>query len=258
MLPGALCGPETVPFYTSGMAKVIRRPGRFLQDKRRLYLAEGLAWLVLGAALALATNSLLGLTPMALAPWSIARYTRYAKGEAGERLVSQALETLDDTYYIVHDAQIPRANIDHVVLGPNGIFVLETKHYSGLIHCQGDRWWRARHFRARAFEIRSPSRQVKRNAALVRERIKVFERTILKDFPRVAWVQAIVVFTNPHAILDLHSPMVPVVSVERLVRGIMATRSPVELPAPALTKIGLALLGMKNEEGPFAAAGPTS
>jgi hypothetical protein len=228
------------------MAKVVRRPGRFLRNKRELYFAEALAWLVLAAILMLATDSLFGLVPLALVPSSIARYARYAKGEAGERLVSRALETLDDTYCIVHDAQIPGGNVDHVVLGPNGIFVLETKHHAGLIRCQGDRWRRARHSSARAFEIRSPSLQVKRNAALVRERIQVFEQSLLRGYPRVAWVQAMVVFTNPDAALELRYATVPVVHVDELVGAIMAMRSAVTLPAPALTKIGLALLGMRD------------
>jgi len=63
---------------------------------------------------------------------------------------------------------------------------------------------------------------------------------------RVAWVRGIVVFTNPDLTLDLHSPTVPVIRVQDLPRAILDTRSPVPIPAPALTKIGLALLGMKN------------
>jgi len=178
--------------------------------------------------------------------WPIQRFGRYAKGEAGERIVSQALEALGDAYYIVHDAEIPGANIDHVVLGPNGIFVLETKHHSGVIRCQGDRWWQTRDPRTPGLQIRSPSVQVKRNATLVRERIKVFEQSILKDYPRIGWVHGVVVFANPRAVLDLRSPTVPVVYIRELVGGILATQAPVSLPAPALTKIGLALLGMKG------------
>lgn len=32
-----------------------------------------------------------------------------------------------DDYYVFHDLEFPGFNIDHVVLGPNGIFLVETK-----------------------------------------------------------------------------------------------------------------------------------
>jgi len=74
----------------------------------------------------------------------------------------------------------------------------------------------------------------------------MFEQTILKDYPKVAWVHGIVVFTNADLTLELHSPSVPVVRLQDLPRTILDARSPVPIPAPALTKIGLALLGMKE------------
>jgi hypothetical protein len=74
----------------------------------------------------------------------------------------------------------------------------------------------------------------------------VFEQSLLKGYPRVAWVQAMVVFTNPDAVLQLRYATVPVVHVEELVGAIMTMRSGTTLPAPALTKIGLALLGMRD------------
>ena len=30
-------------------------------------------------------------------------------------------------------------NIDHIILGSNGIFVIESKNYDGKIICNGDR-----------------------------------------------------------------------------------------------------------------------
>ena len=55
-------------------------------------------------------------------------------------------------------------DIDHVVLGPNGIFVLETKNWIGPITCNGDLWQRSgkQNFKG------SPSRQVKRNASTIK------------------------------------------------------------------------------------------
>jgi hypothetical protein len=60
-------------------------------------------------------------------------------GKYGEDAVSSALSRLDaDVYHVMNDIMIPDGNggttqIDHVVFSPYGIFVIETKNYSGWI-----------------------------------------------------------------------------------------------------------------------------
>jgi Nuclease-related domain len=34
-----------------------------------------------------------------------------------------------------------RGNVDHLVIGPNGLFVIESKTYSGYVKCFGDTWY---------------------------------------------------------------------------------------------------------------------
>jgi hypothetical protein len=43
--------------------------------------------------------------------------------------VTQILSALDDNYVLINDAMFSDGygNIDHIVLAPNGIFVIETK-----------------------------------------------------------------------------------------------------------------------------------
>jgi hypothetical protein len=48
------------------------------------------------------------------------------RGAKAEQDVAEALDSLPDDYYIFHDLEFPGFNIDHVVLGPNGIFLVET------------------------------------------------------------------------------------------------------------------------------------
>ena len=58
-------------------------------------------------------------------------YKNAKLGRDGEREVGQALEELRaDGYAIFHDIVGENFNVDHVVVSPNGIFVLETKTYS--------------------------------------------------------------------------------------------------------------------------------
>lgn len=72
----------------------------------------------------------------------IALYRRlsYSPGDEGEYAVFQQLKRLpEDKYYIINDLMFHRRNghttqIDHVVVSPYGIFVIETKNISGHIY----------------------------------------------------------------------------------------------------------------------------
>lgn len=72
------------------------------------------------------------------------------KGAVGEKKVNSTLETLNsERYLIFHDLYIPIANgkktsqVDHVVLSPKGIFVIETKNYKGWITgSEQNQYWR--------------------------------------------------------------------------------------------------------------------
>jgi hypothetical protein len=62
------------------------------------------------------------------------------KGKIGEYKVKSTLEKLISDHYIqFHDLYIPIENgkktsqVDHIVLSPKGIFVIETKNYKGWI-----------------------------------------------------------------------------------------------------------------------------
>jgi hypothetical protein len=59
------------------------------------------------------------------------------KGAAGERSVAHTLSELPDEYRVVNDVQTPAGNLDHVVIGPTGVFVIETKNWRGTIDSDG-------------------------------------------------------------------------------------------------------------------------
>ncbi|MBV1749293.1 MAG: NERD domain-containing protein [Desulfomicrobium sp.] len=59
-------------------------------------------------------------------------------GAKAEQAVAEALQELPDDYHVFHDLEFPGFNIDHVVLGPNGIFLVETKSQKGNITQQND------------------------------------------------------------------------------------------------------------------------
>jgi hypothetical protein len=74
--------------------------------------------------------------PQSTRAWSI--------GAEGEETLARELGALDGIR-LLHDRRIPgsRANIDHIVLAPGGVFVVDAKNYRGLIRVQ-DRgpFWR--------------------------------------------------------------------------------------------------------------------
>ena len=63
---------------------------------------------------------------------------RWEKGADGEEIVGRALDELTASpgWIVLHDQPWPgrqRANLDHVVIGPSGVFVVDAKNWSGAI-----------------------------------------------------------------------------------------------------------------------------
>jgi hypothetical protein len=65
----------------------------------------------------------------------------YERGAAGERLTAQALRDLPaGEWLVLHDLRWPGrrfANIDHIAIGPGGIFVIDSKNWSGDVAVRG-------------------------------------------------------------------------------------------------------------------------
>lgn len=60
-------------------------------------------------------------------------------GAEGERKTGAVLDRLPDGYVVMHDLRMPggRGNIDHVVVGPTGVFNVETKNYKHGVTIEG-------------------------------------------------------------------------------------------------------------------------
>ncbi|HET7736881.1 MAG TPA: nuclease-related domain-containing protein [Nocardioidaceae bacterium] len=64
----------------------------------------------------------------------------YERGAAGETATAEALNALPSEWVVLHDLAWPNrkfANIDHVVIGPGGVFVIDTKNWSGQVKLDG-------------------------------------------------------------------------------------------------------------------------
>lgn len=63
----------------------------------------------------------------------------FLKGAKGEQAVAREVDELPDDFCVIHDLPTPYGNLDHVVIGSTGVFVLETKNWRGVISADGKR-----------------------------------------------------------------------------------------------------------------------
>jgi hypothetical protein len=188
-----------------------------------------------------AAGLLVSLVPLAAFYFYLRKYRIYNAGWVGERQVAKLLSSkLSDDYFLINDLYLHNGggDIDHVVLGPSGVFVLETKNWSGDITCNGDMWQRTG---KRSFKG-SPSLQVKRNAAKIKYIIDSSQAFRSLD----VWVEGIVVFTNNHATLNLNNPTVLILKLPQLPSHITTQRSPNNFSLQQIEAIGKEILRQKS------------
>jgi hypothetical protein len=147
------------------------------------------------------------LVPLAAFLFYQRKYNIYKGGRQGEQNVIDTLSrNLNDDYSLINGVCIGGGgDIDHIVLGPSGVFVLETKNWSGKININGDQW-----SRPGKQAMGSPSLQAKRNTQKVKRLLDPSSAL------RSVWVEGIVVLTNQHASLNINNPTVTVLKLPQL------------------------------------------
>lgn len=61
----------------------------------------------------------------------------FASGADGENSVAAILERFPDEFRVINDLTTPCGNLDHVVVGPTGVFCLDTKNWRGVVSADG-------------------------------------------------------------------------------------------------------------------------
>jgi hypothetical protein len=118
----------------------------------------------------------------------IVPYKYFKSGLNGERKVIDNISSkLGNEHSLFNDVMLKdgkrAGNIDHVIVGPRGIFALETKNIEGNLTIDGDNWGIKQ----------QPSIQAKNNAKRLYRLLKN-ANVLDRDIPLV---HAIVVLTNP-------------------------------------------------------------
>jgi hypothetical protein len=68
----------------------------------------------------------------------------WAKGSEGEqRLAVHLVRTAGDRVVLLHDRKVPRTrgNIDHLAVAPSGVWLIDAKHYKGLVELRDKGRW---------------------------------------------------------------------------------------------------------------------
>ncbi|VVB51347.1 Nuclease-related domain protein [uncultured archaeon] len=185
------------------------------------------------------------LIPMSylLGIYSYGKILAWESGGVGEAQVVAQLLNLSDRFVLISNITIPpnRGDVDHIVVGPNGLFVIEVKNISGVVSCKGDEWSRQKIGRRGTpypLEMGSPSNQVKRNAKVLKDYLLSKKKDVFVGgrSPHI-WVNAIVVFTHPKVVLRLDSPTVNILHPTELPSFIESEGRPL-FSAEEVDKIG--------------------
>jgi Nuclease-related domain len=119
---------------------------RSLAWRASLVAAAGLTVQVLAAQAGLPRAGLVGLLAAALVGWRLRfrpseQARTWQRGAHGERRTARLLDRLTrDGYVVFHDLAVPGspANVDHLVIGPTGLFVIDSKQWTGSVHQGAD------------------------------------------------------------------------------------------------------------------------
>lgn len=140
----------------------------------------------------------------------------YSSGFKGETRATKLLEQLPDSYCVIPGPRIQvdgkESEMDHLILGPNGIFIMESKNHNGYIkgsesdhkltqHKVGRKGGRYQN------KFYNPVKQVNTHVYRLSQ--------LLKSKGYGHWIQGMVLFTNNKAKVKVHSVKTPVFHLRR-------------------------------------------
>ncbi len=203
------------------MARVLRSAGKYVSpkafEKRRKLLAVllscvavcfGVAGYLIGQLLRKSPLWMLALAFLALVLLlrlifllarrkieSLEEERDLSGGAEAHKRISEALEELPGDFRVIHDLNTPFGPVDHVIIGPTGVFVISTKNWKGLVSGDGNGELLWNRYPLDEPEVRNFAETVGK----IRENIKLLTNRLAGDF------QAVFVFTAANLQLDAHA-----------------------------------------------------
>ena len=136
---------------------------------------------------------------------------RWVRKPRPEEQIDRALKGLGDTYAVCHYPKLP---VDHILVTPTAIIVMETIAYQGMfVYKEGK--WKENMTIGRAIRyiveehLGDPTRTVLSEVDYLKEKLKQ------EGLPEIS-VRGLVLFTHPAAIVEVKNPPVPVCRIDKL------------------------------------------
>jgi hypothetical protein len=188
--------------------------GKYSEEQARKNLKKGIPILVISYAVLIVTgldylpiyinlgklspvvNFIAGIAFMFGLMQFFVPYQHWKSGLNGERKVAENISSkLGNEHALFNDVMLKdgqhKGNIDHIIVGPRGIFTIETKNIQGAVSVNGDDWKGAH---------RSPSLQAKNHARRIYN-ILINFKVLDREIPLV---NAVVVLSSKKTILTIN------------------------------------------------------
>ena len=108
------------------------------------------------------------------------------RGGEGERWTSKELAKLDpNEWHVVHDRTLGYGNLDHVVVGPRGVYLLDSKNLAGRVYSDGKQ--------LRVERRLDPEIRYVVETDFVRNQARQLYSRIAKETGLLEWVQIVIV-----------------------------------------------------------------
>jgi hypothetical protein len=173
----------------------------------------------------------------------------WRQGAEGERRTRRELLKLG--WHFVEDVPDSRGNFDHIVVGPAGVFHLETKYPSGIAEViDGSLQVRGRHGEARPSALNVKGKLLGGSAALCRE--------IERHCGHRPWVSGVVVLWSPFPQRIVEAGPVTYVHGKELRGWLSRQKTSLELPRMTLLEGVLNAIKSQREEQAVCPEEPSS
>ena len=134
-------------------------------------------------------------------------------------------------------------NIDHVVIGPCGVVVIETKNFSGRVESHGSVWL------VNGRRSRSVSTQANRGAIAVREALSRAHPDLKDSVLR--FVDSVAAFTNPSSRVKVDRAQTIVVRYSQLLDVILAIARRKRVPPAVAARLADSLMELTSNATSF-------
>ncbi|MCD1261102.1 VTT domain-containing protein [Paenibacillus athensensis] len=149
-------------------------------------------------------------------------------GDAGERSTAHQLRYLGKEYRVLNSRRVRGGGglqeFDHIVVGPNGVFHIDSKHWSGDITFTSNGLERSK-----GGHQEDPTSQMYRHEFVMKE--------LLKSSNLHADVVGVLCFTHPHSKLTGKSPAFATVKLDRLLHTIKSHKPKKTLTSGQIAEI---------------------